>query len=80
MTMILEIFLLHRSSHKFNRSIYDHSDNDQIVDFEAAGIEHGGFWTNYRLFDSVNTDVGSLILAHGPIMTMTTIQTNRGLH
>ena len=41
------------------------SDNNQIVDFEAAGIDHGGFWTNYRLFDSVNNDVGNLhIHAH----------------
>ena len=36
------------------------NDNDQFVDFETAGLEHGGFWTNYRLLDSANSDVGHL--------------------
>ena len=41
------------------------NNEDAFVDIEADGVTHAGYWTNYRLFNADNMNVGDFSIGGG---------------
>ena len=49
------------------------NNEDEFVEFDTDGLNNASFWTNYRLLDTNNGDVGHLSIGDGLMNMMTNI-------